>query len=449
MGRYWFALGLILFSGVAYGENSPWERRFAWLERHGAPALQGVAPGEKDRAQDLVDQLRYRSLEEIQEAGLNAARLEPAPWSGFYWPFSLGGLAHRYNDPNYPKLMSNWVKNEAYLQAELGKGDAALLSPAEKYDLLVGDKEFTLTRQMMQESRRYYEQDGWVLPWLGHCHGWAPATFMEARPEHAVTVPSYDGKLQLTFYPADIKALAAVWWANGEYRVRFIGGRCREQSPWMDGKGRAKRSECLDTNPGTWHLAVVNQLGHGKRSFVLDKASNEEVWNQPIVAYSYELVHPITGVAPENWREAVVPFPEDDRLREVRAEGAVAYTRVRMQLTYAKEKEPEARELETAEHDATDELALDYELELDAAGRIVGGEWRSSTHPDFLWVPAPGTLPRTAGDDALDALKNANVWAPGKPIPFNWRYQVLKSSVKKQPLGRIVQRLVEWSSAGN
>ena len=190
----------------------------------------------------------------------------------------------------------------------------------------------------------------------------------------------------------------------------------------------------------------MNQLGHGKRSFILDKDSSEQVWNQPIVAYSYELVHPETGVVPENWREAVVPFPAEDRLHEVRAEGAVAYTRVRMKLTYAKEKEPQARELETTEHDESEGMSLDYELELDATGAIVGGEWRSRTYPDFLWVPAPGTEPRTAGDDALDALKNSNVWAPGKPMPFNWRYHVHKSSEKKQPLGRIVKKLVEWSS---
>src|SRR5205814_1353552 len=42
----------------------------------------------------------------------------------------------------------------------------------------------------------------------------------------------------------------------------------------------------------------------------------------------------------------------------------------------------------------------DYILELDAAGKIVGGEWIGTSkrqHPDFVWLPIRASAPSVAG----------------------------------------------------
>ena len=42
----------------------------------------------------------------------------------------------------------------------------------------------------------------------------------------------------------------------------------------------------------------------------------------------------------------------------------------------------------------------EYVLELDAAGKIIGGEWVGEaryTHPDFLWLPIKSSVATVAG----------------------------------------------------
>src|SRR5688572_29322977 len=121
---------------------------------------------------------------------------------------------------------------------------------------------------------------------MGYCHGWSPASFMMERPKHVIKVTAADGRTQIPFYPSDIKALATALWANANPPIRFISGRCESKKPKEDRNGRVTDPDCFDTNPGAWHLAVVNQVGVSKRSFVFDSSYDYEVWTQP--AYSYE-----------------------------------------------------------------------------------------------------------------------------------------------------------------
>ena len=55
-----------------------------------------------------------------------------------------------------------------------------LLSPAEKYDLLVGDANYGLTKQMWNAGKGYHDRYGSVESWMGYCHGWAPAAYAVA-----------------------------------------------------------------------------------------------------------------------------------------------------------------------------------------------------------------------------------------------------------------------------
>jgi hypothetical protein len=440
-------LTLSLFSTPALAAPSAASFLEEWLNQHGRPSLplSYALPESNDQAAALVDELRYTNLRAMEEAKLERGSVQLAPWSGYYWPAFFGGLAYRYNDPAFPAWRTSWETNEAYLQAQLGQGPSELLSPAEKYDLLVGDESFTLTKNMLASSRRAWGEDKYIEPWIGHCHGWSPASFMVDRPEKPVTVPSFDGKRQLTFYPDDIRALAVLWWAKGEHRVRFVGSRCEEDSPWTGPRGREVRTPCRDTNPATFHLALVNQIGHSRRPFIMDTAKNSEVWNQPIQSYTYSLSNPVTRLTGDAVT-AVAPFPEDDSGKDFRAPTAVAFTKVTAFVTHTAEKDPKAVRNEGELSDATVQLRYEYELELDRDGNIVGGEWMMGSHPDFLWVPPRGAEPRTAGDAAIDKLKVQYRWVAGKRIPNNWHEKAGLSSIKSQPLGRIVKQLVRWSA---
>src|SRR5262249_50319012 len=156
----------------------------------------------------------------------------------------------------------------------------------------------------------YQDSSGNVETWMGICHGWSPAAFMIARPTNAITVVAADGKTPITFYPSDIKALSSQLWANNPADSRFIGGRCNVKKPKVDSVGRIIDQDCFDTNPGTWHLAVVNQIGIGKRSFVLDVTYDYEVWNQPARKYSYVYFNPQTLKPVGKLQDAIVAIDD-------------------------------------------------------------------------------------------------------------------------------------------
>ncbi len=439
-----FLLVLVFLFSQAYGMD-----RETWREQWRAEWVQNkffgqtIAPGANDRAENLVDELRYRSLSEMEGADLKRASTRKQPWSDSYWPIYSGLIANRYADANYDAAL-NWALNERYLLAQLGRGPLEQLSPAEKYDLLVGDTNFTLTKQMIGEGRSYHERYGSVETWMGICHGWAPASYMEDRPARAKEVLAANGS-KILFYPSDVKALTTLLWAKGNYPVRFIGGRCNDRSPRRGEGNRLENPDCLDSNPGTWHLAVVNQIGVSRRPFILDVNYDYEVWNQPVIGYQYNYADPKTGLKVEKLVEAMRPVDSSDPRRKWRAPTAVTYVRIEMSVSYMLESGPSTALLDTLDDDVIGSAFFSYDLELDADGKIVGGEWLQTAHPDFLWTVPVGRRARAVGDLALDQAEDKSHWSEAAAVPESWRTAALLSSPSGQPLARIVERLVDFS----
>jgi hypothetical protein len=403
--------------------------------------LPGVAPSANDRAEDLLGPLAWSSLELMESHGRLNGSLPDEPWSGYSWPTYRGGVANRYADPAY-RPVSDWAKNNSYLEKTLGQGDRAFLSPAEKYDLLVGAKDFPLARASLSEGARVAARDGGVATWFGICHGWAPASVAFAAPVRPVTLPTPAGG-EITFTAEDIRALASLLWAKGKYGYRLIGGRCEEGRPKLDRYGRPANPDCLDTNPATWHLAVVNSIGLVK-PLLLDNTFQEEVWNSPV--YSYRYVYRRPGQAREyrTLAEAARPISAGDRLRKLRAPGAVALVEVRMVATIVGGHDPARLHGEIPKNRLI-EKEYRYELELGEGGEILGGEWRHQKRPDFVWVLDPAAPVSAEGDRLLAQLGDAAAWEPGTMVPESWREAARGSATAQQPLARIVNRLVEWS----
>ncbi|MCI5191078.1 MAG: hypothetical protein D3905_15085, partial [Candidatus Electrothrix sp. AS4_5] len=215
-------------------------------KRQEVTELETIAAGraafaENDQADGFTDTFPYSGLQGMEDNGLMRARLPEQPWSDDYWAIYLGMLGKRYADYRFPQSQ-NWKVNYDYIQNNpamqiLASGDSDAinrLSPSEKYDILVGDQKMTLTKRMWEEGRRFYSRNGKVEPWMGLCHGWAPAAYMLPRPSNSTTVLAADGKTYITFYPSDIKALATLLWAKIRTPSRFIGGRCSDKSPAVD-----------------------------------------------------------------------------------------------------------------------------------------------------------------------------------------------------------------------
>lgn len=388
-----------------------------------------------DWAKNLVDSYELTRLADMYQ--LKKASLAESPWSDDYWPLYAGSLAKRYADPRLPSG-TDWKKITDYVRTTPPQNPDHL-SPAEKYDLLVGDAAKTMTNYNINTGKPYYDRDGKVETWMGHCHGWAPAAFMIPRPQKVIEVTAADGTTKIKFYPSDIKALATLLWANGRAPTRFIGGRCNVKDPAKDEIGRIKDPTCRDTNAGTWHLAIVNQLGRGKRSFVLDATYDYEVWNHPVYSYDYVYFNPKTNVTTNYLSRARVPvssFPED-KFAKYRAPGTTHIVGIAMNVKWVVETHPTQSPTDSPARDALTGARYLYTLELDKDGNIIGGEWLQNAHPDFLWVPPRGTQARAYYEPT------SGTWDGRSPMPQSWRDAARNSSRQGQPLAAIVNKLVE------
>lgn len=352
-----------------------------------------------DNPANLVDNYTavIKNIHEIDEKNLTSASLSEQPWSDTYWPLYKGALSDRYEDP---LLADAWPQDfgERYKFATVDhlpseyieNNKTAFLSPAEKYDMLVGDENFTLTDKMWKSGKGYFDRNGSVETWMGLCHGWAPAAYMLSRPEKTLDLATPSGET-VTFYPSDIKALGTLLWSNASPRVRFIGGRCNIKNPETDENGRIIEQQCFDTNPGSWHQSVVNQIGVSKRSFILDATYDYQVWNQPVIKYSYQYFNPETGETFSTAKDAIIKLASysKDKFSSHRSSSTDSVVGIQMRMTYLVETEASHRRTDSPRFDAKTSVTYRYDLELDEIGNIIGGEWYTNRHPDFLWTPAP------------------------------------------------------------
>lgn len=388
-----------------------------------------------------------RNLKDMDSEGLRESALETMPWSDYYWAIYKGVLGYRYADHHMASSYL-WPDFHAYAR-ETNKASTLIqsknqdaidrLSPSEKYDLLMGidpDDESSLTSAMWKQGRSYYETSGKVETWMGVCHGWAPAAYMLPSPYNDISLQSPDG-VKVTFYAQDIKALASYLWANSSVPNRFIGGRCNNRNPNVDEIGRVTDQECFDTNPGTWHISVVNMIGIKKESFVMDATYDYEVWNQPVQGYSYSYYNPQTGESQDALKKAVVKASkyEQDRFKKYRHEDAEYIVGVNMTVGYVVENNPSAYR----QKDALRTVTYAYTLELDEDMNVIGGEWESNKHPDFLWTP-----------DRPQALVHEDKFATGswktsEVVPSKWRELAKSAAARGSVLGKVVETLVEAS----
>ena len=409
-----------------------------------------------DLAQNVVDTFKYSQLEDMEAAGLMEASLDESPWSDDYWAMYSGILGKRYAEPGFPLVKDpgdkDWKKQYDYIQSNpastilAGNDESKIdkLSPSEKYDALIGDSDGNLTRIMWQEGKTYYDQFGEVETWMGICHGWAPAAYRLGRPQKSIVLTAKDGR-DIKFYPSDIKSLATLLWANRMPATRFIGGRCNEKEPKQDENGRIISQEAFDTNPGTWHQSVVNQIGVAKRSLVLDVTFDYEVWNQPIHAYTYRYFNPQTYSYADTLEAAKISKDEftEDRFKQYRSSRAVDFVGVHMEVSYVVETDPTQRETDSPEHDLIQKVDYYYDLEIKANNWIVGGEWYMNKHPDFLWTPSTQARAVTSYDRMI-----SGDWDGSGVLPDSWQVAAKQAAISEvAPLAAIVEEMIKLSRA--
>ncbi|NBX76814.1 MAG: hypothetical protein EBQ92_09685 [Proteobacteria bacterium] len=385
-----------------------------------------------DRVSDLteswVKDVTY-SPDEIPVKGESDRPL----WSDDYWAMQQGLTSYRYSEgtwfEDYRAAIASYSQPQAWLKIgnlspEKIKAEIVRWSPSEKYDLSIQDITFSLTNEQKKEGEWYQNEEGEVEGWMGLCHGWAPASIMVPRPEKPVEWPGPQGTSVL-WYPNDIKAMLTLAWANGEWESNFVGRRCEQKKVKTFPNGRINSQDCFDNNPATFHLALGNMIGKEKASFVMDKAYDYQVWNQPIVGYQFEYFNPLKPeTKSKTWSEVAVDYDEkfkkqdrfqtpltrgkfregSERLRNLRLESQDAHIEkvvgVIATVVYLVETTPPDFGPRPGRDNYGRDVLL-YDLEIAKIGdqwMITGGEWHQNNHPDFLFVPRKDSAARAYWD---------------------------------------------------
>jgi hypothetical protein len=292
---------------------------------------------------------------------------EGLPWSGHYWPNQHWGIANRWQT-NFPEG-NPFVYRPPNLDM-LRHGSPAQrnrLSPAEKFDLFRGQAEFPLTLKEINKAKSLWQSYNSQIPdWFGYCDGWAIAAITIPEPQTPFTVQTpFD--FDIEFYPSDIKALLSYFFSTTDVTYRIVGGRCNQEKVEMDPDGRPKRRECRDLNPASFHLALDHFIGYMQQPLIMDLDHASKVWNYPVIGYRFEY---------QNFRNIneASSYPYS-------APGTQHLVDVNLELTYVALALPATDRLDRQ----TRSKQLSYTLELNANKVIIGGEWRSAQHPDFMW----------------------------------------------------------------
>ncbi|MFP5490142.1 MAG: hypothetical protein ACLGG0_01480 [Bacteriovoracia bacterium] len=385
---------------------------------------------------------------EMDRAGLKDRNTKIQPWGGYYWALNRGQIANTWQDKNYIQFweMIGWENNVKTWKKrrseklpsvmDMSEKDLSELAPSEKYDLLLGDTSFDLTNRVWQFAESWGNSkkwgflssieipEGYRIPkanrlmalWEGICHGWAVAAGVYPRPEKTVTVKLPNGK-SLPFYPDDIKALVSLMYANSilQDNVLIEGYRCDDKNPPQDEFGRfidempkkegeAVLPRCADVHPAIWHAALINITGIQGRSLITEIDANATVNNHPLSGYEFEWFNPKSGRKTSDLNKAVINLADyRDPYKSSRSPHAVKLVGVEMKMRFLKWSNPKDEHTNGPENDKIDDQKMMYDLELDAQGNIVGGQWRATStasrynsndntnppsvkQPDFFWV---------------------------------------------------------------
>jgi hypothetical protein len=292
---------------------------------------------------------------------LAGAMTDHTPWSDTYWPTNKAGVAARWNWPG-----SNGFKYGLFSESQIrsmSAQDLSRLSPVEKYDIFMGRFDYPTVREVRAGTSPSAEY------WNGICNGWSPAALNHAEPA-PVTVTGPSG-IAVPFGSGDVKALLDYYYAEHAVPVHFMGEKCQ------GGEGGnifhriasafvKNSSACEDVNAGALHVILTNELGIRHQGFIADVDRWREVWNQPVYAYTSEV------------RGTRGPSPDA-------APGTVEEQVIHTQMVYADEIDPMWNAVVGTSDFKKGVEEYDYTVELDAFGRIIGGQYLTSARPDFLW----------------------------------------------------------------
>jgi len=224
-------------------------------------------------------------------------------WGGNWFAWADGGMATRWQE-NTPPTTINGKKVFCAAKGELNKdywskvekmstADIAALSPIEKYDIYACDKglEFFWASNQELIARGPYK-----LPALdaqgkltscnfcGFCNGARVSGALMPEPIHDVVVKAKGHpEIEVTFHPADLKALsAASFYYLDQNNILNIGSN-------YDANLSKDENKKSNPNPAVFDIILRQYLSTYKVPLFIDVQYNSEIWNETILGFDRQI----------------------------------------------------------------------------------------------------------------------------------------------------------------
>ncbi len=272
-------------------------------------------------------------------------------WANDYWARKKGSINLRWNSSRAIGFdLVSPTREEVKLMTQ---EELAILAPTEKLDLLNGDYEYSLRKEVEKVASKT------AAIWHGICNGWSPAAVNHNEPTPK-TLTSVDG-IQIPFGSSDIKALISYYYAyhHDVASTHQMGKRCNMNfEPACD----------QDLNAGAFHIVLTNTVGLEGESMIADVERKRQVWNHAVSEYTSTVVE-----------SSALPAKDS-------AKGTVTRARVKTDMTFVQAiKENSWYPTHGTPNHINGVRKYEYYVDLDASGKIIGGEWLSKARPDFIW----------------------------------------------------------------
>jgi hypothetical protein len=302
------------------------------------------------------------------------AHLSTKPWSGDYWPSYKGGISYRWNHPSF--LDEQRIYYTPTLVEELHPDEIKYLSPSEKYDLILGNKNYDFTKKERRRTK-IMDSSKTIPRWHGLCHAWSAATLFFAEPS-PVEIKTKDNRI-IPLGSSDIKALLTYFLHKNAGHSYFVSKRCNINDKLLHRKldqglitpetyyEKMNSAECRGINAGSFHIIISNLIGLRDKGFLFDRSRGSEVWNQAAHGYKSKVVDKKT--------DSFVGNPAPGTTTQIKIQTTLYYT-CEVSMSWEKNS-PYIKDSKKA--------AYTYWLELNANKEIIGGTWVSEKRPDFLW----------------------------------------------------------------
>jgi len=335
----------------------------------------------------LMDPNYVYNLNELPTSGT----LTQKPWSETYWPNNQGSINFRWNDPSQQGFGTDSPSRDDVMS--MSRAALEMLAPSEKYDIYMGHYDYPLKQEVsgIADTRAPW--------WTGICDGWTIAATQYAEPQ-PVDAINPDGVI-VPFGSSDIKALMS-YAAAAHFSVKTaqVGLRCTG-TIFASGCGKN------DPNPGALHVILANELGIKGQAFVMDRDPSKQIWNQPVYGYTFQYL--------------------GDAKTHTDGGGVQVHTTI----YYTDELDKSLWQPVTATPQfKSNTLEMDYILDLDGNGNIVGGSMTGSDHPDFVWK-AVNQLTFT---DIMFGVNNLYVPVPATGMPTTASVPVIPAATPVPPV---------------